>query len=175
MICPSAISSPLARSTKVWFVVFFDYFHLFEADIMNLVHQSCIHVNVHDVRVDMQDVRVDVQDVSNMVQGVDDKLDQANRSLSLDPDSHSARSCTCASLQQYARMLTVDSQSSLTRRLVPQRVQHIPRIKPIPYAHQQRTARTTQKQDVCHKSRPTRRPCPLHPGAHSRHSPELEP
>ena len=48
---------------------------------MNLVHQSSIHVNVHDVRVDMQDVRVDVQDVGNMVQGVDDKLDQANRSL----------------------------------------------------------------------------------------------
>ena len=84
----------------------FDSFHLFEADIMNLVRQSYIHVDVQDacadVRVDMQNVRIDVQDVcvnvrdiGNMVQGVDDKLDKGNRSLSLDPDSHSTRSHTC--------------------------------------------------------------------------------
>ena len=73
---------------------------------MNLVRQSYIHVNV--------------QDVGNRVQGIDDKLDQANCSLSLNPDSHSTRSRTCASLQQYARMLTADSQSSLTRPFTPQ-------------------------------------------------------
>jgi len=55
-----------------------------------------VRVGVQDVRVDVQDVRGDVQDVrgdvheargdlrnvGNMVQHVDDKLDQANRSLS---------------------------------------------------------------------------------------------
>ena len=61
---------------------------------MNLVRQSYIRVDVQDVCVDVQDVRVDVQDicvdvqdVGNMVQGVDDKLNQANRLLSLDPDT----------------------------------------------------------------------------------------
>ena len=61
-----------------------------------------VHVDVQDVRGDVQDVLVDVQDargelrnVSNMVQDVDDKLDQANRSLSFqNPDPHSARSAT---------------------------------------------------------------------------------
>jgi hypothetical protein len=59
-----------------------------------------VRVNVQDVRVDVQDVRVDVQDVGDRVQGidsnvraVDDKLDQANRSLSLQsPDRHSVSS-----------------------------------------------------------------------------------
>ena len=51
-----------------------------------------VRVDVQDVRVDVQNVRGDVRNVGNMVQGFDDKIDQANRSLSLDPDSHSARS-----------------------------------------------------------------------------------
>jgi len=51
-----------------------------------------VRVDVQDVRVDVQDVRVDVRDIGNIVQAVDDKLDQASRSFSLNPDSHSARS-----------------------------------------------------------------------------------
>ena len=38
---------------------------------------------VQDVRGDVQDVRVDVKDVGDQVQTVDGKLEQANRSLSL--------------------------------------------------------------------------------------------
>jgi uncharacterized protein YoxC len=37
---------------------------------------------VQDVRSDVQDVRGDVQDVANNVRGLDNRLDQANRSLS---------------------------------------------------------------------------------------------
>jgi hypothetical protein len=48
--------------------------------------------DVQDVRANVQDVRGDVRDVGNNVQAVDDKLDQANRSLSFDPHSHSAGS-----------------------------------------------------------------------------------
>jgi uncharacterized protein YoxC len=51
-----------------------------------------VRVDVQDVRVDVQDVRGDVRDIGNIVQAVDDKLDQASRSFSLNPDSHSARS-----------------------------------------------------------------------------------
>ena len=40
-----------------------------------------VHIEVQDVRVDVQDVRVDVRDVGDMVQHIDDRLDQANRSL----------------------------------------------------------------------------------------------
>ena len=45
---------------------------------------------VQGVRGDVQEVRGDVQDVGNRVQNVDDKLDQANRSLSSNPDYHFA-------------------------------------------------------------------------------------
>jgi hypothetical protein len=38
--------------------------------------------DVQDVRLDVQDVRGDVRDVGSNIRGVDDKLDQANRSLS---------------------------------------------------------------------------------------------
>jgi uncharacterized protein YoxC len=41
-----------------------------------------VRIDVQDVRVDVQDVRVDVRDVGSNIRGVDDKLDQANRSLS---------------------------------------------------------------------------------------------
>jgi hypothetical protein len=55
-----------------------------------LIDVQDVRVDVQDVRVDVQDVRVDVQDVGDRVQGidsnvrtVDDKLDQVNRSLSV--------------------------------------------------------------------------------------------
>jgi len=41
-----------------------------------------VRVDVQDVRVDVHDARGDLRSVGNMVQDVDDKLDQANRSLS---------------------------------------------------------------------------------------------
>jgi hypothetical protein len=37
----------------------------------------------HNVRVNVQDVRGDVRDVGSDIRGVDDKLDQVNRSLSV--------------------------------------------------------------------------------------------
>jgi uncharacterized protein YoxC len=62
-------------------------------DVQNVrVDVQDVRNDVQDVRVDVQDVRVDVRDVGNKFQGVDDKLDQANRSLSFDPHSHSAGS-----------------------------------------------------------------------------------
>jgi hypothetical protein len=51
-------------------------------DVRGDVQDVCF--DVRDVRVDVQDARGDLRNVGNMVQDVDDKLDQANRSLSLE-------------------------------------------------------------------------------------------
>jgi uncharacterized protein YoxC len=55
--------------------------------VRNEVQDICgdvqdVRGDVQDVRVDVQDVRGDLRNVGNLVQDVDDKLDQANRSLS---------------------------------------------------------------------------------------------
>jgi hypothetical protein len=56
-------------------------------------HVEGVRGDVQGVRVDVQDVRGDVRDVGSNIRGVDDKLDQANRSLSFQtPDRHSSSS-----------------------------------------------------------------------------------
>jgi hypothetical protein len=51
------------------------------AEQLKMMHN--VRVDVQDVRVDVQDVRGDVRDVGSDIRGVDDKLDQVNRSLSV--------------------------------------------------------------------------------------------